>query len=145
VPLKNPAPTPSVVWPYRPPVESRPPPFVQPPRLPRIDPEQQKRAREALAGQLTTSFRESLVGNGKVLVITNAGPAAAPPLQVRVLRPSRIVRGTNEVVAEYTLASGIDSGRKAEVGWLELDKELRSGDWIELLIGGDVIKSARVE
>jgi hypothetical protein len=144
VPLKGSGLAPGVPTIYRPSTESRPAP-VQPPRLPQVDPEQQKRAREALAGQLTTSFRESLVGKGKVLVITNAGPATVPPLRVRVLRPSRVVRGTNEVVAEYTLAGGVGAGQKVEVGWLELDKELQSGDWIELLIGGDVIKSARVD
>jgi hypothetical protein len=39
----------------------------------------------------------------------------------------------------------VGAGQTAEVGWLELDKELQSGDWVELLLGGDVIKSARVE
>jgi hypothetical protein len=123
----------------------RPAPALSPLRPMRTDPEQLKRAREAVAGQLTASFRDSLVGRGKVLVLANAGPAAAPAIRVRVLRPSRVVRGTDEVVAEYSLANGLGAGQKAEVGWLELDKELQGGDRVELLMGDDVVKSALVE
>ena len=145
VPLKE-QPAPAVRPVYRPPAEYRPPPTpVLPLRLPPVDLEQQKRAREAAARQLTTSFRDSAVGKGRVLVLTNPGPAYAPPVRVCVIRPSGLSRVSSQIVAEYTLADGLSVGQKAEVGWLELDRELRSGDQLELRLGAELIKSLRVD
>ena len=72
-----------------------------------------------------TQYRESLVGNGYVLIITNAG--SKPLFHVTV--------GCEQWKKRYIVSPQLNPGDKAEAGWLELPEGIKKGR--EYLITAD--------
>lgn len=82
----------------------------------------------ALLPIVRTRFRQSLVGRGQVLVLTNPGPHGIGPIGVRVNQ------GAEKVVMAQLLAPS----QSVEAGWLELGVGLSTGDQIVVTVRGIV-------
>jgi hypothetical protein len=82
----------------------------------------------ALLPIVRTRFRQSLVGGGQVLVLTNPGPHGIGPIGVRVNR------GAEKVVTPQLLAPS----QSVEAGWLELGAGLSTGDRVAVTVRGIV-------
>jgi len=76
--------------------------------------------------EVRVKHRNSKVGKGKVLMVTNSG--AKPLFDVAV--SSQLWK------TRYIIASKLKPGETAEAGWMELPSGLRLGDEVEIFAEG---------
>jgi hypothetical protein len=81
--------------------------------------------------ELTVSFRSSLVGKGQVLILRSKG---IPANSVNIVINSD---------ARFQIGD-IGAWQSKELGWVELDRELRTGDTVQVFIGSKIVATSKV-